>query len=241
MKKNRMMRLASILLVCVLLTTSVISGTFAKYVTSSNSTDTARVAKWGFDDTATLNLTGLFAATYDGETGVAGVAIDGTDNIIAPGTTNTVAFKFTFAGEAGDNIAPEVDYMFVVEAVANSTIDAAIENNTNIQWALDGTYYKTDGASTSWDKMLAAIEALDGMDGAAGTKYEAGNLPEKFYGTTPDGDKEHTVSWRWLIDDGSATKDAEDNAQNVEDTAMGNDVDLDKVTVSISITATQVD
>ena len=31
MKKNKMMRLAAILLVCVLMTTSVISGTFAKY------------------------------------------------------------------------------------------------------------------------------------------------------------------------------------------------------------------
>ena len=51
MKKNRMMRLASVLLVCVLLTTSVISGTFAKYVTSVESTDEARVANWGFTAT----------------------------------------------------------------------------------------------------------------------------------------------------------------------------------------------
>ena len=34
-----MMRLATILLVCVLLTTSVISGTFAKYINSANSED----------------------------------------------------------------------------------------------------------------------------------------------------------------------------------------------------------
>ena len=46
MKKNRMMRLASVLLVCVLLTTSVISGTFAKYTSSATATDSARVAKW---------------------------------------------------------------------------------------------------------------------------------------------------------------------------------------------------
>jgi hypothetical protein len=63
MKKNKMMRLASLLLVCVLLTTSVISGTFAKYTTSYTANDTARVAKWGFDQ-ATLSFD-LFAATYD--------------------------------------------------------------------------------------------------------------------------------------------------------------------------------
>ena len=47
MKKNKMMRLASSLLVAVLLTSSVISGTFAKYVTSDGASDSARVAKFG--------------------------------------------------------------------------------------------------------------------------------------------------------------------------------------------------
>ena len=64
MKKNRMMRLASILLICVLLTTSVISGTFAKYVTADTGSDNARVAKWGVE----LIVTGdnLFSNSYNG-------------------------------------------------------------------------------------------------------------------------------------------------------------------------------
>ena len=44
MKKNKMMRIASVLLVAVILTTCAISGTFAKYVTSGNGSDNARVA-----------------------------------------------------------------------------------------------------------------------------------------------------------------------------------------------------
>ncbi|MDE6767712.1 MAG: hypothetical protein K2J35_05915, partial [Eubacterium sp.] len=47
MKKNKMMRIASALLVLCLLTTCVISGTFAKYVTSNDGSDSARVAKFG--------------------------------------------------------------------------------------------------------------------------------------------------------------------------------------------------
>jgi len=46
MKKNKMMRIASVLLVAVLLSTCAISGTFAKYATSATGTATARVAKW---------------------------------------------------------------------------------------------------------------------------------------------------------------------------------------------------
>ena len=47
MRKNKMMRAASGLLVAVLLSTCAISGTFAKYTTSTESTDNARVAVWG--------------------------------------------------------------------------------------------------------------------------------------------------------------------------------------------------
>jgi len=47
MKKNVMMRVASALLVAVLMTTCAISGTFAKYTTSKTDSDSARVAKWG--------------------------------------------------------------------------------------------------------------------------------------------------------------------------------------------------
>ena len=64
MKKNRIMRLASILLVCVLLTTSVISGTFAKYTTSQDASDSARVAHWGFNAAADFDLD-LFNASTD--------------------------------------------------------------------------------------------------------------------------------------------------------------------------------
>ena len=47
MKKNKFMRLASVMLMLCLITTCAISGTFAKYTTSGTATDTARVAKWG--------------------------------------------------------------------------------------------------------------------------------------------------------------------------------------------------
>ena len=55
MKKNTMMRIASVLMVAVLLSTCAISSTFAKYVSSDSATDTARIAKWGVEVTATGN------------------------------------------------------------------------------------------------------------------------------------------------------------------------------------------
>ena len=62
MKKNVMMRLASFLLVAVLISTSAISGTYAKYVTQAEGTDSARVAKWGV--TVAIDGSDLFANQY---------------------------------------------------------------------------------------------------------------------------------------------------------------------------------
>ena len=47
MKKNKRMRTASGLMIAALLTTSMISGTFAKYTTADAAQDSARAAKWG--------------------------------------------------------------------------------------------------------------------------------------------------------------------------------------------------
>ena len=103
MKKNRMMRLASILLVCVLLSTSVISGTFAKYVSEATGVDTAVVAKWSFkvgesDIAPAANTTftvDLFSTAYELEEGKVGTTADGDvkaeDKIIAPGTGGSFA------------------------------------------------------------------------------------------------------------------------------------------------------
>ena len=46
MKKNIAMRLASGIMLASLLSTCVISGTFAKYTSSYTASDTATIAKW---------------------------------------------------------------------------------------------------------------------------------------------------------------------------------------------------
>ena len=143
MKKNTFMRVASALLVAVLLTTCAIAGTFARYTTEVSSSDAARVAKWGFG-TATIEFEDLFDSEYTNvKTGSDDMAI------IAPGTSGSVSFQFVQTG------TPEVAYTFVV-STAGSECHEEIQANTNIVWSLDGE------ACASWTDLLAKIEALDG-------------------------------------------------------------------------------
>lgn len=107
MKKNTMMRLASFLLIAVLITTSAISGTYAKYVTSDSASDTARVAKWG----VTVMVSGeLFGTDYNAvnesekgneitaQTSTSVSALD-SDDVVAPGTKNTEGLTIAIDGK----------------------------------------------------------------------------------------------------------------------------------------------
>lgn len=110
MKKNRMMRLASTLLVAVLITTSTISGTYAKYVTKAEGADTARVAKWG----VTATITGdAFKTEYDKEDPLydaSGLSVlsSTTDKLVAPGTEGTFGgVALTGTPEVGTKVSYE--------------------------------------------------------------------------------------------------------------------------------------
>ena len=220
MKKNRMMRLASILLVCVLLTTSVISGTFAKYTTTVSDSDAARVAKWGFEP-ATMNLDNLFLGSYTN------VVSNNGDDVIAPGTEGSTTFAFAFDETNGAN-GPEVAYTFSVSVV--SSCDDAILANPNIVWQLDSNGWG------SWNDMIADITALSGD--ISGTKQYAPNtLPDGFTAS----DDVHTIAWKWVFDENATNVEVGMVNGDVLDTAMGNDDVLADCSIAITITATQVD
>lgn len=215
-KKNTFMRLAMALVLLVLVTTSAVGGTFAKYTSSVNSEATARVAKWGFTQ-STMDITDLFTDVY----GTTVKSEDG-ENVIAPGTFKQASFKFEY--KEGTANAPEVAYTFTVDTTGSNCPDA-IKNNDNIKWYLDDD---TKTNPLGWDELLAAIELLSG-DASGIKNYAPGELPTEF-GVT---DNLHTIAWEWVF--------STDATADEYDTAMGNADTLASVVVKITITATQED
>ena len=224
MRKNKMMRIASVLLVAVLLSTSVISGTFAKYTTSSTGSDTARVAYWGWNAEATIDID-LFDRAYANNAVLSSGDVDGFTNVIAPGTSKTTTFAFGYKNYQNDKIsAPEVAYEFTVapDIDANTT---SLDDNPNFWWTLQKP---GDATATKYSTAAALMDALKALSGEAdGTKiYAAGQLPTAF----TDENEEYIVGWEWDF-----------TGQDATDTAMGNAQTLTNVTFSITITATQVE
>lgn len=218
MKTNKMMRVASALLVAVLLTTCAISGTFAKYTSSATATDSARVAYWGWQATGlTLDL---FDGSYTNVAGTSGA------NVIAPGTSKTTTFGFGYDTN-GSVTVPEVAYSFTVDATATGDYDS-LDANNNFKWTFKASGSETTNQYNTVAELIAAIKALSGE--ADGSKdYGAGELPTAF----TSADQTYEIGWVWNF--------SSDAAGDSADTAMGNATELENISITITITATQID
>jgi len=179
MKKNKMLRMASAMLVLTLLTTSIIGGTFAKYVTTDSAQDAARVAKFGVVATVAGDLFGsTYKAVADGNTITAYDVNGGTvsadaeaDKVVAPGTENKEGMALSVTGK------PEVSTKVTLDtakdgakAYANSDIYLA-KGDYGVMVKYDGVltadnignYYVKDAAGnyvTATDATAAEVYEL---------------------------------------------------------------------------------
>ena len=200
MKKNTIMRIASVLMVATLITTCAISGTFAKYVTRAEGKDSARVAKWG----VLLTVDGgafadKYAATdeaYLEDGGVYSVvsSVEG-EQVVAPGTSAEEANLAYVATVKG---TPEVATRYTLEgkAVKDVVLKAGTYTDyTKLVQAADGTFGYTDTFTLEKDyapvKWNLVIEGKGQTLDVAKALYD--NLPEanlaqaEAYGLTKDG------------------------------------------------------
>lgn len=232
MKKNIMMRLASFLLVAVLISTSAISGTYAKYVTQANGNDSARVAKWGV--TASVEG-GAFAKSYDLDTTVDGtftLAVNSStdDKLVAPGTEGTfTGVALTGTPEVAVRIAKTATIAiegWMIDDDNNAETDAifycplvfSINGNT-----IDGKTYTQ--ASTLVTALKNAIEASSG-------DYEPKTNLETITGMNGD------YTWAWDFDANGA------GVNDVKDTKLGDLVANDgtaTISIAVDVTVTQID
>ena len=229
MEKNRMMRLASALLILTLLTTCMISGTFAKYTTQATGEDTARVAKWG----VTVNvISDLFAdaykdtsVEYNGTTATVKASAE-NQNIVAPGTTG-IGLGVASTG------TPEVSYEMKIKL--NDTTAKMPSLKYTPKDATDASIYEpvkfsvlNDTTLIKGDMTLADLITL--FDGTKAIyKYDVAN--GKYY-VDSDGDgtidtsselndcPNIQIKWEWAFEPG--TDDIAKALNNELDTILGN-------------------
>lgn len=221
MKKSRIF---SALLVLALLSTCVIGGTFAKYVTTGTATDTARVAKFGVTITATSDsmFKDKYAKTDSTYTvGDNTVESQGSVKVVAPGTNGDLT---------------GVTYTGVPEVAVRVTNEATVEFSG--LWS-DGTSYycpivvtvgTTNIAGSSYTSTTEFATAIKNAIEAYKADFAPGTNLSTETGIAP------VVSWSWPF----STSDAND----VKDTYLGdkaNEGTESRLTVTVKTTVTQID
>lgn len=222
MKKNVMMRIASFLLIAVLLSTSAISGTYAKYVTSAQGTDSARVAKWGVTVTANGST---FAAEYDTDdaafTEAKSVISQGGVNVVAPGTDGEmVSMALTGVPE----VAVRISYNAVFD-VENWT-DQNGKFYCPLVITVNGTAFDGRAYTSAADFELSVNNAIN----ACSEDYPAGTDLSGLGADALD------ITWEWPFST-SAEND-------VRDTFLGDQANAGNwatVQLTVTTTATQID
>lgn len=224
MKKNNFMRIASVLMVLTLLSTCAISGTFAKYVTSADATDSAHVAKWGVKITANGST---FATSYD-NTNAPSVKAEGSYNVVAPGTSGEMV-KMTLTGK------PEVDVKVTYEAELTLTnwndgyCPLVITVNTK-DFYINSTDIETPG-----DLQAAVVEEIN--------KYSKEYDVNTNLSTV--GNNSLAISWKWYYEAGTAGNPLSAYQNDTQDTVLGDaaatGTAIPTITLKVTTTVTQVD
>ena len=250
MKKNRMMRVASGLMVAVLLTTSAISGTFAKYVTQAAAGDTARVAKWGVTVTAAGSL---FDTTYNDTTppdnAIGGSSLTYTvvsstsDALVAPGTDNTEqanaadkTLQITVAGtpEVAVNVSFNVTNVKDVKLPSGTLLDFTTGNDTTDTFALASDYYPVqftltrNGSALVTDGKLSDVKtALENLNGNYAANTDLSSVI---------GDLE--LTWHWTFDTNDRADTALGQIAAGSYSLSGSEINA---SIDIAVSVTQVD
>ena len=222
MRKSKSMRLASGLLVVTMLSTCMISGTFAKYVTDKSASDSARVAKFGVTVEGTADT---FKKTYAKDnnsfTLAANTVVSTEDvDVVAPGTGGSMA-AFTITGTP--EVAVNVEFKGTLE-LGDKWVDSTSHYYCPLEITVENETFKgKDYASAD-----AFETAVNEKIAEYNKNYEANTNLSTIGADAPD------ISWNWAFEGNDDVKDTYLGDQAAAGNAAG-------ISLDVTVTVTQID
>ena len=238
MKKNNMMRLASGLMVAVLISTSTISGTFAKYVSEGSSQDTARVAEFGVRITANGQT---FTDKHEGiEANWSGKnTVDGEgENVIAPGTKGDMV-KMTLTGQP--EVAVRVTYDLTTFDLTDWTLYDGTTEYCPVIFTVNNETFGTNDTSAT-NKFSTVTELKEAITTAV-EDYSKEYVPNTDLSGV--GEDSLAISWEWpfSVDKDHDLKDTilGDKAAGIAEDGTIMEKTPAEIDITITTTVTQID
>lgn len=220
MKKNRMMRLSAILLVAVLLSLSVIGGTWAKYVSNKEQSETVTVAKWGVEIAATVD-TNVYQSGDVVTDADDTIKLDVANRLIAPGFEAKFC-DFNITGEP--EVSAKVSYDAELTLTGWTLEDAS--DYCPLVFTVNGTEYKIvaddpETPETEISTVALLEEAVEGAIEAVAQEFAEG--------TNLSAATDLVVSCSWAFE-----------GANANDTYLANQNPLPTIELSITCKVEQI-
>lgn len=213
-------RISALLLVVCMISTVMLSGTFAKYASDYAGQDTALVARWQFkayEGTQILNdgntptqQLDLFKHAYDKNIN----ELNGSDYIIAPGVRDDFTIKMTFLSDVDAKVTVNFTKDASSTVAATLPIEYSVDDGTNWVALADLPEAFVANVVSEYDTIATAADPEDNTFTLKKTAVGTGTVTERTI--------EQVVKWRWAFDvddqDGIDTIVSSDSV----DTALGN-------------------
>lgn len=250
--KNKTMRTAAVLGMAVLLTTSVLSGTLAKYTTTNSGSDSATVAKFGVVINVSDDM-GLFKTSYakdDTNAKSANTVVSAaSDRKIAPGTKGSMSFSISGTPEVATQLTVDMSNEKVVHLEAKEyTLEAGkfaekeCKVTTNADYEPIKWYFGTEeiNDSTKYDKTLEELKTA--VKKITVEKEPNINLDQTYYiGWKWEFAPATDVAGDWLYGTKKALPYTGATVTNFLDTYLGNEDSLQTEAFDLKISVTQID
>lgn len=216
MKKEWTVKLGLLALILTLVTTSLVSGTFAKYTSFVEASDTARVAKFEFDVEGFKDETiNLFDTTDD--TGIKGA------DLIAPGTSGSFNLVVTNKSEVAVKAEFDID-----------ETNGSEGKRVPIFYTLESL--QTSPGTQRYSSVITGDNYLP-LESDVGNSLESALLINRldFAANDYNPTEQKTVYWYW------AYEEPDDKDRDTSDTALGESTEDIEVILKIICTVTQLD
>jgi len=235
MKRKSMV--LGVLLLAVMVTSYSVCGTYAKYVSSIDYTDEARVARWDFNiqETSTVDLFQSSYTTTDDNGTYTYVASKDAAKVVAPGTKGEYTYVLSGTAETNFKVSSTTTLVNNVAIIDNSARPADWDYGM-IQY--NPLEFSFDGGNT-WVKTTELVKDENGK--IIGLTVSQKDL-SKVYAANSNVNEGHSIMWQWPFE----AKDAEItyNYNDNDDTVLGlravEDNDL-KISATISTSVVQTE
>lgn len=239
MKKEKIFTVFFIMCIVLMVSLTLVSASYAKYITNASSGDSATVAIWGVNINADSSK--LFNQTYEKDEG--NFVVNATSNVVAPGTSGIATFEISGSPETSSIIMINFSAGSDVFLIKGTYLDLTTDNVKDDVFYISEDYYPIVYTLEVKEGSNAPIEIAKGTLKTIETALNESVYNNQTFAPGQSIDKVFTLKWQWASNknNNADTWIGVSKAKGVQDLSLEQGVDYSfTVMYEFEITVIQI-